>query len=164
MKQVTNEHIFECALQHPNAAVAQVLSNVLADNYFLAVKTQGFHWNVTGPHFIGLHGLFEEQYQELIAAGDDIAERIRALGEVAPGSYKQFSQYASIEEEVGHPDAHAMVRQLHDDHETVIRTLSHAIDVAEKQSDQPTGDLLTERLQVHQKAVWILRSIAGEPA
>ena len=139
--------------------VADALARLLADTYTLYLKTHGYHWNVTGPQFPALHLMFETQYNELALAVDAIADRIRALGVVAPGSYAQFSQLTSIKEELGQPDSREMTRQLAKDQETVARTAREVFPLAEKASDQPTADLLTERMQVHEKTAWMLRSM-----
>lgn len=141
--------------------LSEGLSRLLADTYTLYLKTHYFHWNVTGPHFTSLHTMFETQYTELAVAVDDIAERIRALGFVAPGSYKEFAKLTSIPESEGVPDALSMVRQLVEGQETVIRTAREFFPVTEAASDEPTADLLTQRLQVHEKTAWMLRSILG---
>lgn len=139
-------------------AVCQGLDRVLADSYTLYLKTHNFHWNVTGPRFSSLHALFETQYTELAAAVDEIAERVRALGFPAPGSYKQFTQLTSIDEETGVPSAEEMVRQLSADNETVVRTARAAFPAAEEAGDEATKDLLTQRMAAHEKAAWMLRS------
>jgi starvation-inducible DNA-binding protein len=140
-------------------AIAEGLSRMLADTYTLYLKTHNFHWNVTGPQFNTLHLMFETQYTELALAVDAIAERIRALGVLAPGSYKQFAELTSIKEELGHPDATEMLRQLAKDQEAVVRTAREVFPLAEKANDQPTADLLTQRMQVHEKTAWMLRSM-----
>lgn len=139
--------------------IAEGLSRLLADNYALYLKTHGFHWNVTGPMFQTLHLLFETQYNELWLAGDAIAERIRALGHLAPASYAQYSKLSSVQEETGAPPAPDMIRQLLEGHETVARTARQVVPVVEKAGDQATLDLLTQRLAVHEKAAWMLRSL-----
>lgn len=139
--------------------IAQGLSRLLADEYTLYLKTHNFHWNVTGPMFNSLHQMFEEHYSEAAVAVDDIAERIRALGEPAPGSYKQYAALSSIEEETGNPSAEDMIRQLVDGHETIVRTAREVFPTAEKAADEPTADLLTQRMQVHEKTAWMLRSL-----
>lgn len=135
------------------------LSRLLADTYTLYLKTHNYHWNVTGPHFRALHQLFEEQYAELAAAADKIAERIRALGHYAPGSYREFGKLTGIRETDGVPSATDMVRQLVEGHETVARTARDTFPGVEKSMDEATADLLTERMQVHEKAAWMLRSL-----
>ncbi|MEL6339217.1 MAG: Dps family protein [Myxococcota bacterium] len=139
--------------------IASGLSRLLADSYTLYLKTHNFHWNVTGPMFNTLHTMFEEQYTELAAAVDEIAERIRALGIASPGSYKQFSELTKIEEETGTPDAQEMIRQLVIGQETVVRTARDVFPVAEGANDEPTADLLTQRMQLHEKNAWMLRSM-----
>lgn len=139
--------------------IAEGLSRLLADTYTLYLKTHNFHWNVTGPMFNTLHLMFETQYNELALAVDAVAERIRALGVPAPGSYAQFAKLTSITEETGVPVAEVMIRQLVDDQETVVRTAREIFPLAERVSDQPTMDLLTERMLVHEKTAWMLRSL-----
>jgi len=138
------------------------LSRLLADSYTLYLKTHNFHWNVKGAMFQSLHTLFETQYTELATAVDDIAERIRTLGQPAPGSYKQFSELTSIEEEITVPAAADMIRQLLADQETVVRTAREVFPVAAEQHDEATADLLTQRMQVHEKNAWMLRSLLDE--
>lgn len=140
-------------------AIAQGLSRLLADSYTLYLKTHNYHWNVTGPMFSTLHKLFEEQYMELAEAVDEIAERIRALGEPAPGSYQAFAKLTSISEEEGHPDAKTMIANLVTAQETVARTAREVFPTAEKAGDEPTCDLLTQRMQLHEKNAWMLRSL-----
>jgi starvation-inducible DNA-binding protein len=140
-------------------SVAEALAKVLADTVVLNQKTHGFHWNVTGPHFHDLHKLFEAQYGDLEAAIDEIAERIRALGHTAPGSLAQFLKLASLKEEGGAPDWQAMVRQLADDNESASRGARAALEVAQKAGDEATADMLIERMDGHDKAAWMLRSI-----
>jgi starvation-inducible DNA-binding protein len=140
-------------------AIANGLSRVLADSYGLYLKTHNFHWNVTGPMFQTLHVMFMEQYTEQWNALDLIAERIRALDHPAPGSYKQFAKLSSIPDEEGVPKAQDMVRQLVQAQETVARTARAVFPVVEKAGDQPSMDLLTQRLQVHEKNAWMLRSL-----
>jgi starvation-inducible DNA-binding protein len=139
--------------------IAEGLGRLLADTYTLYLKTHNFHWNVTGPMFQTLHLMFEEQYNELALAVDLIAERIRALGEPAPGSYASFSKLTSIREEESVPSAEAMIRQLLDGQEAVVRTARKLFPLAEEVNDQPTADLLTQRMQVHEKTGWMLRSL-----
>jgi starvation-inducible DNA-binding protein len=142
--------------------IAAGLSRLLADTFTLYLKTHNFHWNVTGPMFQTLHLMFEEQYNELWTANDLIAERIRALGVFAPATYKEFARLTSIAEEDGVPAATQMVRQLVEGHETAARTARSVITIAENAADAPTADLLTERLQVHEKTAWMLRSLLAE--
>lgn len=139
--------------------IAKGLSHVLADSYTLYLKTHNFHWNVTGPMFQTLHLMFETHYQELAVAVDQIAERIRSLGLPAPGTYGQFQELTSIEEDDGVPAAHDMIKRLVQGHETVARTSREAFAVAEKANDQSTCDLLTQRMQLHEKTSWMLRSL-----
>jgi starvation-inducible DNA-binding protein len=139
--------------------IATGLSRVLADTYTLYLKTHNFHWNVTGPMFQTLHLMFETQYNELALAVDLIAERIRALGLPAPGSYRKFSELSAIKEDDGVPKAEDMIRRLVEGHETVARTAREVFRAAEGASDQPTCDLLTQRMQVHEKTAWMLRSL-----
>jgi starvation-inducible DNA-binding protein len=139
--------------------IADGLSRLLADNYSLYLKTHNFHWNVTGPMFQTLHVMFMEQYNELWIALDQIAERIRALGFPAPGTNSEFARLTSIGETAGVPEAREMVRLLVQGHEAVARTARKAFPAVEKANDQPTMDLLTQRLQVHEKTAWMLRSL-----
>ncbi len=139
--------------------IAGGLSRVLADTYTLYLKTHSFHWNVTGPMFQTLHLMFEAQYNELALAVDLVAERIRALGYPAPGTYKQFVQLSAIKEDEGVPKAEEMIRLLVQGHETVARTAREVFRAAEDASDQPTCDLLTQRMQLHEKTAWMLRSL-----
>jgi starvation-inducible DNA-binding protein len=142
--------------------IAEGLSRLLADTFTLYLKTHNFHWNVTGPMFQTLHLMFEEQYNELWTATDLVAERIRALGHFAPATYKEFARLTSITEEDGVPVATQMIRQLVEGHETAARTARSVITIAERASDAPTADLLTQRLQVHEKTAWMLRSLLAE--
>ena len=142
--------------------VADGLSKVLADSYTLYLKSHNFHWNVTGPMFQTLHLMFEQHYNELALAVDEIAERIRALGFPAPGTYREFAALSTIKEEDGVPAAMEMVRLLVDGHETVARTAREVFKTAEGANDQPTCDLLTQRLQIHEKTAWMLRSLLEE--
>jgi starvation-inducible DNA-binding protein len=139
--------------------IATGLSRVLADTYTLYLKTHNFHWNVTGPMFQSLHLMFEAQYNELALAVDLVAERIRALGFAAPGTYRQFVELSAIKEDEGVPKAQEMIKKLVEGHETVARTARQVFKIAEGVSDQPTCDLLTQRMQVHEKTAWMLRSL-----
>lgn len=139
--------------------IAAGLSRLLADSYTTYLKTHNFHWNVTGPMFATLHTLFETQYTELATAVDEIAERIRALGVPAPGSYKAFAELSVVEEETGVPAATEMIRQLVAAQEAVARTAREVMPVAEAAGDEPTADLLTQRMQIHEKNAWMLRSL-----
>jgi len=141
------------------AEIAQGLSKLLADSYTLYLKTHNFHWNVKGPLFNTLHLMFETQYTELALAVDEIAERIRALGHQAPGSYSQFAELTSITEETSVPRAEDMIAQLVQDQETVIRTARSIFPKASVSGDEPSVDLLTQRMQVHEKTAWMLRSM-----
>ncbi len=143
-------------------AIADGLSRLLADTYTLYLKTHNFHWNVEGPMFNTLHLMFEAQYNELALAVDAIAERIRALGHPAPGSYAAYSKLSSIKEETGTPKAEEMIRQLVDGQEAVARTARAVFPAAEKAADEPTADLLTQRLQIHEKTAWMLRSLLSK--
>jgi len=135
------------------------LARVLADTYTLYLKTHFYHWNVTGPMFQTLHLMFETHYTELALAVDAIAERMRALGLAAPGTYKQFGALSSIKEDDAVPKATDMIRQLVEGHEAVARTAREVFPVASDANDQPTCDLLTQRLQIHEKTAWMLRSL-----
>lgn len=139
--------------------IAAGLSRVLADSYTLYLKTHNFHWNVTGPMFQTLHLMFETQYNELALAVDLVAERIRALGFPAPGTYTKFRELSAIPEDAGVPKAEDMIRKLIEGHETVARTSREAFKAAEAANDQPSCDLLTQRMQVHEKTAWMLRSL-----
>jgi len=141
--------------------IGEGLSRLLADTYTVYLKTHNFHWNVTGPMFNTLHLMFETQYNELALAVDLIAERIRALGLPAPGSYAQFAKLTCIQEETGVPAAEEMIRQLVKDQETVVRTARSIFPAVEKAGDEPTADLLTQRMQIHEKTAWMLRSMLG---
>ena len=142
------------------AAIAQGLSCLLADTYTLYLTTHNFHWNVTGPMFNTLHAMFMAQYTELWAAVDPIAERIRSLGHAAPGSYAAFGKLASIPDApTSPPKALAMVRILVEGHEAVARTARAIFPLADKAGDEPTADLLTQRLTVHEQTAWMLRSL-----
>jgi starvation-inducible DNA-binding protein len=140
-------------------AIAQGLSRLLADTYTLYLKTHNFHWNVKGPMFQTLHLMFETQYNELALAVDAIAERIRALGHPAPGSYADYSKLSSIKEATGVPSASKMIAELVAGQEAVVRTARSVFPLAEKASDEPTADLLTQRMQIHEKTAWMLRSL-----
>lgn len=141
------------------AKIAEGLSRLLADTYTLYLKTHNFHWNVTGPMFQTLHLMFETQYTELSTAVDLIAERIRALGYPAPGTYSEYVRLSSISETSGVPKANEMIRLLVEGQEAVIRTARSIFPVVEEVNDEPTADLLTQRMQVHEKTAWMLRSL-----
>jgi starvation-inducible DNA-binding protein len=145
--------------ENERKAIAEGLSRLLADTYTLYLKTHNFHWNVTGPMFNTLHLMFEQQYNELALAVDLIAERIRALGFPAPGSYGQYAKLSSIKEEDGVPVANEMIRQLVAGQEAVVRTARNVFPTVDKANDEPTADLLTQRMQVHEKNAWMLRSL-----
>jgi len=140
-------------------AIADGLSRLLADTYTLYLKTHNFHWNVTGPMFQTLHLMFETQYTELALAVDVIAERIRSLGFPAPGTYKQYIKLSSIKESDEIPEAKDMIRQLLEGQEAVVRTARSIFPVADKAHDEATADLLTQRIQLHEKTAWMLRSL-----
>ncbi len=140
-------------------AIAEGLSRLLADSYTLYLKTHNYHWNVEGPMFTTLHLMFEEHYNELALAVDEIAERIRTLGEPAPATYREFSALSSIEEDTDRPDATEMIRRLVSGHETVVRTARSVFPAVEAANDEPSADLLTQRMQVHEKTAWMLRSL-----
>ena len=139
--------------------IAQGLSKVLADTYTLYLKTHNYHWNVRGPMFHSLHTMFETQYNELALAVDEVAERIRALGELAPGSYSEFAKLASIPEGDSRNDAQAMIRELVEGQEAVVRTCRALFPAVDEANDEPTADLLTTRMQTHEKNAWMLRSL-----
>ena len=139
--------------------ISNGLSRVLADTYTLYLETHNFHWNVTGPMFQTLHLMFETQYNELALAVDLVAERIRALGFPAPGTYRKFAELSAIKQGDGVPKAQDMIRLLVQGHETVARTSREVFSAAESAQDQPTCDLLTQRMQVHEKTAWMLRSL-----
>jgi starvation-inducible DNA-binding protein len=141
------------------AAIAEGLSRLLADTYTLYLKTHNFHWNVTGPMFNTLHLMFEGQYNELALAVDAIAERIRALGFPAPGTYAAYARLSSIKEDEGVPNAQDMIRLLVQGQEAVVRTARSIFPLLEKVSDEPTADLLTQRMDIHEKTAWMLRSL-----
>jgi starvation-inducible DNA-binding protein len=139
--------------------ISDGLANLLADTYVLYLKTHGFHWNVTGPMFNALHAMFMQQYNELWLSLDEIAERIRALGEYAPASGAQYAKLSSLQEETGVPDWKGMVAQLVSGHEACAKTAREAFRRADEADDQPTADLATTRMQAHEKTAWMLRSL-----
>jgi starvation-inducible DNA-binding protein len=143
--------------------IVEGLSRLLADSYTLYLKTHNFHWNVTGPQFNSLHMMFEGQYTELAAAVDLIAERIRALGHFAPGSYREFGKLSSVPEAEGTPSANEMIKQLMEANETVSRTARSLFPQVEKANDESTADLLTQRMTIHEKQAWMLRSLLERP-
>ena len=142
-------------------AIAHGLSILLADTYTLYLKTHNYHWNVTGPMFQTLHTLFETQYNELALAVDEIAERIRALGEFAPGSYKEYAKLTSIKEADGIPSAEEMIKDLVKGQEAIAKTARSIVPVADHAADEVTLDLLTQRMTVHEKTAWMLRSLVA---
>jgi starvation-inducible DNA-binding protein len=139
--------------------IANGLNHLLADTYTLYLMTHNFHWNVKGPMFNTLHLMFENQYTELAEAVDVIAERIRALGYPAPGTYGEFMEMSSIKEVKGQPSAEEMIKHLVHGQESVVRTARSVFPAAEKSSDEPTKDLLTQRMQIHEKSAWMMRSL-----
>lgn len=141
------------------AAVVEGLSRVLADSYSLYLRTHNYHWNVVGPMFHSLHAMFMEEYTELALAVDEIAERIRALGAPAPGTFRQFTELSSMAEDTDVPVATDMVRRLVEAHESTARTIREVLPVAEAAPDQVSTDLLVRRLDVHEKTAWMLRSL-----
>jgi len=140
-------------------ALTAQLGSLLADTYTLYLKTHNYHWNVTGPLFRSLHLMFEEEYTEMWAAVDDIAERIRSLGEPAPGTYAEYSRMSSVKEREGVPAATEMVQDLVVGHETVVRTARSLAMAAEAAGDLATADVATQRIDVHEKTAWMLRSM-----
>jgi starvation-inducible DNA-binding protein len=153
----------EIGISEPNRKkIAQGLAKLLADSYILYLKTHNFHWNVEGPMFNTLHVMFMDQYTELWNALDLIAERIRALGSYAPGSYKQYSQLSSIPESEGQVSAKEMIKQLLQGHEAVAKTARTVLPLAEAGSDEATNDLLVQRLNIHEKTAWMLRSMLAK--
>jgi starvation-inducible DNA-binding protein len=141
------------------AAIAKGLSRLLADTYVVYLKTHNFHWNVEGPMFQTLHQMFMAQYTEAWNAIDLVAERIRSLGHYAPGTYREYLELSRVKETTGVPKAEAMVRLLIEGQEAVVKTARELLPLAEKTDDQPTLDLLTQRMQVHEKNAWMLRSL-----
>jgi starvation-inducible DNA-binding protein len=138
--------------------IVEGLERLLADSYMLYLKTLYFHWNVTGPMFQPLHDVFEAQYQELLLAVDDMAERIRALGFPAPGTFTQFNRLTSITEDTSVPDTETMIKLLVESHETVIRTARQVSTSVKESNDEVTLDLIIKRMEVHEKTAWMLRS------
>lgn len=139
--------------------LAEGLSRVLADTYSIYLKTQNFHWNVKGPLFHTLHAMFEEQYTELAMAIDEIAERIRAIGFPAPGSFTEFSRLSRISEANDLPSADKMISILIADQATIVQTAKDVFPLAQQANDEPTTDLLIRRIQIHEKTAWMLRSL-----
>ena len=142
--------------------IAQQLSHLLADSYTLYLQTHNFHWNVTGPQFQQLHLMFEAHYTELAMAVDEIAERIRSLGEAAPGTYTQYSALSSVKEVEGVPEAETMVELLKLGHEQVVRTCRNALKVAQAADDESSAALISDRMRVHEKTAWMLRSLSAQ--
>lgn len=160
--ELTMDHKTRIDIGIPEAdrvKIAEGLSRLLADSYTLYLKTHNFHWNVTGPMFRTLHLMFEEQYTELALAVDVIAERIRSLGANAPGTYQAFAKLTTIEEPEGVPEAKEMIRQLVQGQESVVRTARALFPRVEKVGDEASADLLTQRMQLHEKNAWMLRSL-----
>ena len=142
--------------------IAAGLAKLLADSYTLYLKTHNYHWNVTGPQFTTLHALFETHYTELALAVDEIAERIRALGHRAPGSYREFAALSGIDEDEDAPGATTMIERLVAGQEAVVRTAREIFPLVDDAGDEPTADLLTQRMQAHEKNAWMLRSLLEE--
>lgn len=141
-----------------NNPVSEALKTVLADSYTLYLKTQNFHWNVTGPQFRSLHLLFEEQYTDLQTAVDEVAERIRSLGDTAPGSFKSFLKLTGIKEAEDIPDATTMVKTLAKDQDVILASLQKALSAAQKAGDEATIGMVTDRITIHEKNRWMLNS------
>jgi starvation-inducible DNA-binding protein len=158
-KKTTSPKIDTGIPAQQRSGIAQSLSRLLADEYTLYLKTHNFHWNVTGPMFNTLHLMFEQHYNEAALAVDLVAERIRALGFPAPATYAQFAELSSIPEQKGVPKAMEMVRLLVKGHEACAKTARAAFPTAEEAGDEPTCDLLTQRMQLHEKTAWMLRSL-----
>ncbi|MFB9884897.1 Dps family protein [Balneatrix alpica] len=147
--------------EQDRARIAQGLSQLLADTYTLYLQTHNFHWNVTGPMFHALHAMFEQQYTEMAVAVDDIAERIRALGARAPGSYLEFSKLSKIKEQPDVSDATAMLQVLVQSHETLVRTCREVLPLAQEAADESSAGLLADRMALHEKTAWMLRAMLG---
>jgi starvation-inducible DNA-binding protein len=153
----------DIGISEPNRkAIAEGLERLLADTYTLYLKTHRYHWNVTGPMFQTLHLMFEQHYNELWTATDELAERIRSLGYPAPGSYEAFGKLATVKDSGDNPAAMAMVKDLVEGHEAVVRTARSLFPIASEAGDESTADLATQRLQIHEKTAWMLRSLAAE--
>lgn len=146
------------AKNNRNSSVEQGLSRLLADSYTLYLKTQNYHWNVTGPYFNTLHLMFQTQYEDLALAVDELAERLRALGEKAPGSYSAFEKLAKVKEETGSPSAPAMLKNLVRDQDTITTTAENLLKAAQAAGDEATADIAIGRVQVHQKNRWMLQA------
>lgn len=160
--QVHEESVATGLNDKDTAKLARYLSNALADTYVLYLKTQGVHWNVVGPMFIGLHTLTERQYQELAAAIDELAERGRAIGHVAPASFSEFEELTVLDPSPLREGSAAMIEALSNDHEAVARRLRKAVLAAQEIEDVYTADLLTRRIGAHEEAAWMLRSVVAE--
>jgi starvation-inducible DNA-binding protein len=145
-------------MSKPSQPAVDALASLLASSYTLYLKTHNYHWNVTGPMFTTLHTLFETQYTELALAVDEIAERIRALGEFAPGSYSAFTKLTAVKEETGHPVAKDMIRNLVADQEAVLGVARKLVEAAQEAKDEASADLGIRRINVHEKNAWMLRS------
>ena len=139
--------------------IAHHLSRLLADSYTLYLQTHNFHWNITGPMFQQLHLMFEQHYTELAVAVDDIAERIRSLGEPAPGTYAQFVELSTIKEVAGVPTAEQMTRLLTQGHEQIVKTCREALVIAQEAADESSASLISDRMRIHEKTAWMLRSL-----
>jgi starvation-inducible DNA-binding protein len=155
--KATIEHP-ETGIDHRKRLVGG-LSGLLADTYVLMIKTQGYHWNVVGPLFVSIHNLTETHYQDLFAAADVLAERIRALGYPAPSSMNELIPLTAIGEDTGNPTAETMIEKLAGDHETIVQRFRHVTQVAEELHDHVTADMLTARMAFHEQAIWMLRAI-----
>lgn len=153
-----HQHFRRPIMDNSKQPVVDSLSALLASSYTLYLKTHNYHWNVTGPMFTTLHTLFETQYNDLALAVDEIAERIRALGAFAPGSYSVFSELSDVKEETGHPIATDMIKNLSSDQDTIVSLAKNVIQAAESAGDQASADLGTRRVEIHEKNAWMLRS------
>jgi starvation-inducible DNA-binding protein len=153
------ERVMNIGITKENATkISQGLASTLADTYTLYLKTQNFHWNVTGPRFHQLHIIFEEQYKEMSEAIDEIAERIRALGHKSPGTFKEFLQLTSISEETEAMSEDSMITKLVEGHETISRKAREVVQIASSFKDEASSDLLSSRIKIHEKTAWMLRS------
>ncbi|HMW48842.1 MAG TPA: Dps family protein [Cellvibrionaceae bacterium] len=155
-------HPIDIGINEPQRLqIAEGLSQLLADSYTLYLQTHNFHWNVVGPHFRELHLMFQEQYTELAVAVDDIAERIRALGVAAPGTYQAFARLSKIKEVEGVPSASEMVQILTTGHEQIVKTCRAVLKRSQAADDESTSSLASDRMRVHEKTAWMLRAVAG---
>lgn len=145
-------------MKNSSKTVTDALEGLLANSYILYLKTQNYHWNVTGPSFASLHVLFQTQYEELAVANDDIAERIRALGGKAPGSFSAFLKLAAVQEETGHPRAAEMLEKLVEDHSVLSSSAQKVLESAQEAGDEATADLAIGRIQAHDKNRWMLKA------